>query len=105
MVEVRRDGRRFKARAETLTLPAGGRATLLAPYLSPDRLWIAHLELPEPLLPYLYRHGAPIRYGHPEPPAERLPDDLRHAARQRRDAERRTARSRRPRCVRSATAA
>jgi len=68
VVEVRRDGRRFKARAETLTLPAGGRATLLAPYLSPDRLWIAHLELPEPLLPYLYRHGAPIRYGTPERP-------------------------------------
>jgi S-adenosylmethionine:tRNA ribosyltransferase-isomerase len=68
VVEVRRNGRRFKAQAETLTLPAGGRATLLAPYLSPDRLWIAHLELPEPLLPYLYRHGAPIRYGTPERP-------------------------------------
>ena len=35
MVELRRHGRRVTARAETLTLPAGGRATLLAPYLSP----------------------------------------------------------------------
>jgi len=68
VVELRRDGRRVKAHAETLTLPAGGRATLLAPYLSPGRLWIAQLELPEPLLAYLYRHGAPIRYAHDTAP-------------------------------------
>ncbi|MBE2317926.1 S-adenosylmethionine:tRNA ribosyltransferase-isomerase [Solirubrobacter sp. CPCC 204708] len=64
VVEVRRHGQRATARAETLTLPAGGRATLLAPYLSPGRLWVARLELPEPLLEYLHRHGAPIRYAH-----------------------------------------
>jgi S-adenosylmethionine:tRNA ribosyltransferase-isomerase len=64
VVEVRRHGHRVEGRAETLALPAGGRATLLAPYLSPGRLWIARLELPEPLLDYLHRHGAPIRYAH-----------------------------------------
>jgi S-adenosylmethionine:tRNA ribosyltransferase-isomerase len=51
-----------------LSLPGGGAATLLAPYPlvgvldSPSRLWIAALELPEPALPYLDRHGFPIRY-------------------------------------------
>ncbi len=68
VVEVRRHGQRVKARAERLTLPAGATATLLAPYLSPGRLWIAELDLPEPLLPYLQRHGAPIRYAHDTTP-------------------------------------
>jgi S-adenosylmethionine:tRNA ribosyltransferase-isomerase len=61
-----RDGRA----GETLALPGGGRAHLEAPYLSGPRLWAARLELPEPLMAYLARHGAPIRYryvpdGHP----------------------------------------
>jgi S-adenosylmethionine:tRNA ribosyltransferase-isomerase len=73
VVEVRSDGRRARARAETLTLPGGGRARLIAPYLSPNRLWIARLDLPEPLLDYLARHGAPIRYAH-EPTARPLED-------------------------------
>jgi S-adenosylmethionine:tRNA ribosyltransferase-isomerase len=64
VVEVRRDGRRARATNETLALPGGGTATLLAPYLSPGRLWIAQLDLPEPLERYLIRHGAPIRYAH-----------------------------------------
>jgi len=64
VVELRRDGRRAKASSETLALPGGGTATLLAPYLSPGRLWIARLDLPEPLHPYLQAHGAPIRYAH-----------------------------------------
>lgn len=68
VVELRRHGRRLKARAETLLLPAGGTATLLAPYLSPGRLWIAELRLPTPLLDYLDRHGAPIRYAHDTAP-------------------------------------
>ena len=42
--------------------PAGG-ATLLAPYLG-RRLWVADLQLPEPLLDYLAHHGRPIRYRH-----------------------------------------
>jgi S-adenosylmethionine:tRNA ribosyltransferase-isomerase len=73
VVEVRSDGRRARARAERLTLPHGGKARLIAPYLSPNRLWIAQLELPEPLLDYLHRHGAPIRYAH-EPTARPLED-------------------------------
>jgi S-adenosylmethionine:tRNA ribosyltransferase-isomerase len=64
VVEVRRDGRRARAACETLALPGGGRATLLAPYLSPGRLWVAQLDLPEALEPYLNRHGSPIRYAH-----------------------------------------
>lgn len=59
---------------ESLVLPDGARVQLLAPY-SPDRargpregesvrLWIATLELPAPLHPYLAAHGFPIRYGY-----------------------------------------
>jgi S-adenosylmethionine:tRNA ribosyltransferase-isomerase len=66
IVELRRAGARFRdgRRGERLELPGGGRAELLAPYLSAGRLWIARLELPAPLLRYLDRHGAPIRYAH-----------------------------------------
>jgi S-adenosylmethionine:tRNA ribosyltransferase-isomerase len=71
VVEVRRNGHRVRATTETLELPAGGTATLLVPYLSPGRLWIAGLDLPEPLDAYLNRHGAPIRYAH-EPVARPL---------------------------------
>jgi len=51
---------------ETLSLPAGATATLLTPYTDGggegSRLWVATLELPEPLDGYLDRHGFPIRY-------------------------------------------
>jgi len=52
----------------TLRLPAGGRATLLAPYpfaeslASPSRLWLAAVQLPEPAAEYLDTFGFPIRY-------------------------------------------
>ncbi len=58
---------------ETLTLPAGGQATLHAPYAldrsqppapGPIRLWIATLRLPAPLQAYLAQYGAPIRYSY-----------------------------------------
>ena len=58
---------------ETIQLPAGGTATLLAPHatdraaLAPEdgvRLWLATLTLPCPLERYLARHGFPIRYGY-----------------------------------------
>lgn len=58
---------------EVVTLPEGGQARLLAPasaqaQLGGVRLWLARLELPEALLPYLLRHGQPIRYAYvPEP--------------------------------------
>jgi S-adenosylmethionine:tRNA ribosyltransferase-isomerase len=57
---------------ETLQLPAGGTATLLAPYVrdraatpgGPTRLWVATLRLPGPLVEYLDAHGFPIRYSY-----------------------------------------
>jgi S-adenosylmethionine:tRNA ribosyltransferase-isomerase len=75
IVELRRDGRRFRgARAgERLALAGGGAAVLVAPYLSAGRLWIAALELPAPLLDHLARHGRPIRYAH-QPHARPLAD-------------------------------
>jgi len=61
----------FEARAgTTFALPAGARATVLAPYPavgsidSPSRLWLAAVNFPTPVLPYLERHGFPIRYGY-----------------------------------------
>jgi S-adenosylmethionine:tRNA ribosyltransferase-isomerase len=64
VIELRSGSERFRdARAgEALDLPGGGRAHLEAPYLSGSRLWAARLELPEPLMAYLARHGMPIRY-------------------------------------------
>ena len=66
VVELRRGDQPFgHARAgEVLDLPGGARARLEAPYLVGPRLWAARLELPEPLLAYLRRHGAPIRYAY-----------------------------------------
>jgi S-adenosylmethionine:tRNA ribosyltransferase-isomerase len=49
---------------ESLPLPAGGRADLLAPYLGGRRLWVADLDLALPVLEYLSSHGRPIRYRH-----------------------------------------
>jgi S-adenosylmethionine:tRNA ribosyltransferase-isomerase len=66
IVELRRGDERFRgARAgERIALPGGGVARLVAPYLSPGRLWIAALDVPAPLLDYLAAHGRPIRYAH-----------------------------------------
>jgi S-adenosylmethionine:tRNA ribosyltransferase-isomerase len=61
---------RLALAGEVLTLPAGGRASLLAPYpfagdlFAASRLWTAALDLPLPLSAYLEEHGAPIRYGY-----------------------------------------
>ena len=75
-IEVRRPGPVASlpyrdARAGTIyELEGGGRITLLAPYPFVDRLdaqsrlWIAALELGEPVLSYLDRFGSPIRYGY-----------------------------------------
>jgi S-adenosylmethionine:tRNA ribosyltransferase-isomerase len=56
------------AAGETLSLPGGAAATLLAPHGGAGggrvRLWVATLRTPGPLLPYLERHGFPIRYGY-----------------------------------------
>ena len=51
-------------------LPAGGQAVLRAPATaglpagSPVRLWVATIDLPDPPLCYLARHGRPIRYSY-----------------------------------------
>jgi S-adenosylmethionine:tRNA ribosyltransferase-isomerase len=45
-------------------LPGGASAELLARYAGGDRLSVARLELGEPLLDYLRRHGRPIRYAY-----------------------------------------
>ena len=66
IVELRRAGARVRDAhcGERLELAGGGRAQLVAPYLSAGRLWIAALELPVPVLDFLARHGEPIRYAH-----------------------------------------
>jgi S-adenosylmethionine:tRNA ribosyltransferase-isomerase len=79
IVELRRldqAGRSLPLRAaglgEAFELDGGGRAEILGPYppdCGPDssspgesRLWVAALTLPEPLGPFLRRHGHPIQY-------------------------------------------
>jgi S-adenosylmethionine:tRNA ribosyltransferase-isomerase len=66
VVELRRCGARYRGgrAGDVLPLPGGGSAELLAPYLSPGRLWIAALDLPLPLQDYLAAHGRPIAYAH-----------------------------------------
>jgi S-adenosylmethionine:tRNA ribosyltransferase-isomerase len=49
---------------DAVALPDGGRAELVAPYAGSPRLWLARLDLPEPLERYLGEHGHPIRYGY-----------------------------------------
>jgi S-adenosylmethionine:tRNA ribosyltransferase-isomerase len=65
IVELRRGGEPFGAVevGESLALPAGARARIVAPYAAP-RLWLARLDLPHALETYLAEHGQPIRYGY-----------------------------------------
>ena len=76
VIEVRRPGSvaslpyRDAHAGNTFDLEGGGCLTLLAPYPfagsldAQSRLWIAALELGEPVLPYLERFGSPIRYSY-----------------------------------------
>lgn len=52
------------ADAVDVELLAGGRARLLTPYADSERLWLAKLELPVPMIDYAGEHGRPIRYRH-----------------------------------------
>ncbi len=47
---------------ERFELPAGGQVTALAPHPGSERLWVARLELSQPLQAYLARWGRPITY-------------------------------------------
>jgi S-adenosylmethionine:tRNA ribosyltransferase-isomerase len=49
---------------EVLALPDWCTATLLAPYRGSRRLWVARLDLPAPVVPYLHRWGRPITYSY-----------------------------------------
>jgi S-adenosylmethionine:tRNA ribosyltransferase-isomerase len=51
-----------------LSLPGGGSARLLIPYRDSNRLWIAQLALPQPLVDYLRRYGRPITYSYVKEP-------------------------------------
>lgn len=76
VVEVRRPGPvaslpyRHACAGIAFELEGGGRITLLAPYPlagaleAPSRLWIAALQLAEPVLSYLEQFGSPIRYSY-----------------------------------------
>jgi S-adenosylmethionine:tRNA ribosyltransferase-isomerase len=66
VVELRRRGARYRGgrAGDRLALPGGASAELLAPYLSPGRLWIAAVDLPAPLHDFLAAHGRPITYPH-----------------------------------------
>jgi S-adenosylmethionine:tRNA ribosyltransferase-isomerase len=51
-----------------LALAGGGWLVLDEPYGPADRLWVATLHLPRPVLTWLAVHGRPIRYGYVERP-------------------------------------
>ena len=51
-----------------LTVGADASMRLMHPYLSSDRLWVADLRLPQPVLDWLDVHGVPIRYDYVEQP-------------------------------------
>jgi S-adenosylmethionine:tRNA ribosyltransferase-isomerase len=65
IVELRRGDAPFAAVevGERLALPAGATARILAPYAA-LRLWLARLDLPQPLEAYLREHGYAIRCGY-----------------------------------------
>jgi S-adenosylmethionine:tRNA ribosyltransferase-isomerase len=51
-----------------LHLGEGASLTLESPYGDGRRVWIARLDLPQPVLTWLAVHGRPIRYGYVERP-------------------------------------
>jgi len=68
VVELRSAGgaeplRRVRA-SDRVTLPAGGVAELVAPYVAGSRLWLARVRGERSLADVLAGHGRPIRYGY-----------------------------------------
>ena len=53
---------------QRLTVGVRATITLEGPYLDSDRLWIARVDLPQPVFTWLAVHGQPIRYGYVERP-------------------------------------
>jgi S-adenosylmethionine:tRNA ribosyltransferase-isomerase len=49
---------------ERITLAGGAELEIVAPHASGARLLLARVEIQEPLMAYLARHGEPIRYGY-----------------------------------------
>jgi len=49
---------------ERASLPAGGAIEFLAPYRGSSRLWLARLDLPQPVFAYLRQHGRPVKYAY-----------------------------------------
>ena len=69
LVEVRRphDGSTTPLqleRPERVELLTDGYVDLLAPFADSKRLWLAKLQIPQPVTDYLIEHGRPIRYRH-----------------------------------------
>jgi S-adenosylmethionine:tRNA ribosyltransferase-isomerase len=52
----------------TITVGEGASIELEAPYLDSRRLWVARLDVPEPVRTWLAVHGRPIRYGYVDRP-------------------------------------
>jgi S-adenosylmethionine:tRNA ribosyltransferase-isomerase len=68
-VELREAGQPYfqAAAGDSVALPGPGRLDLLVPYATHPagiRLWVAKLEIPDPLHTYLALHGRPIKYGY-----------------------------------------
>lgn len=51
-----------------MTAPGGATITIDAPYLDSARLWVATVELPQPVFTWLAVHGQPIRYAYVDQP-------------------------------------
>ena len=73
VVELRRiDGRTTRrwdgAVPHRLTAGDAATITLDAPYLDSSRLWVARVDLPQPVYTWLAVHGQPIRYSYVDKP-------------------------------------
>ncbi len=95
VIELRDGDARHRAgrAGQRIELPGGGEAELLAPYLGGRSAVGRAADAPGAAarLPRRARPTDPLPPPARAAPARRLPDDLRHRARQRRDAERRAA--------------